>query len=311
MNNFIFRNETKIIFGENAELKLADEVILFGKKVMLHYGGHSIRRLGLYERILKILDKVGVTVVELSGVQSNPRLSLVQKGIDICKSEDIDIILAVGGGSVIDSAKAIAVGTKYDGNVWDIFQGNVKEVSALPVGAVLTIPAAGSETNCTSVLTNEDGWYKRSFNHESIRPKFAVMNPKWTYSLSPFQTATGCADIMSHVFERYFTNTQDVELTDRLCEATLRTVINNASVVLKNPENYAARAEIMWANTVAHNGFLGVGREEDWGSHMIAHELGAIYDIVHGATLTIVFPAWMKYVYKSNINRFAQFKEST
>ena len=307
MKNFNFQNETKIIFGKDTETEIASEVSNYSKKVLLHYGGGSIKKTGLYDRVIKSLNDNGISYVELSGVKPNPRLSLVKEGIDICRKEGIDFILAVGGGSVIDSAKAIAAGVKYSGDVWDFFDGKAEVGEAIPIGTILTIPATGSETGDGTVLTNEEGWFKRSMSHKNLRPKFAILNPELTYSLPDYQTAAGGVDIMSHVFERYFTNTLDVDLTDKLCEATLRCMIKNLPIALENPTDYAARADIMWSGTIAHNGLLGTGRVEDWGSHMIAHEISAMYDLTHGATLAIVFPAWMKYVCLDNVDRFVQF----
>ena len=307
MKNFNFQNETKIIFGKDTETEIASEVSNYSKKVLLHYGGGSIKKTGLYDRVIKSLNDNGISYVELSGVKPNPRLSLVKEGIDICRKEGIDFILAVGGGSVIDSAKAIAAGVKYLGDVWDFFDGKAEVGEAIPIGTILTIPATGSETGDGTVLTNEEGWFKRSMSHKNLRPKFAILNPELTYSLPDYQTAAGGVDIMSHVFERYFTNTLDVDLTDKLCEATLRCMIKNLPIALENPTDYAARADIMWSGTIAHNGLLGTGRVEDWGSHMIAHEISAMYDLTHGATLAIVFPAWMKYVCLDNVDRFVQF----
>jgi Iron-containing alcohol dehydrogenase. len=307
MNNFVFQNPTKIIFGKGTEKTVGAEAKKYADKVLLHYGGGSIKRSGLYDTVVKSLKEAGVEFVELGGVKPNPRLSLVKQGIEICRKEGIRFILAVGGGSVIDSAKAIAVGVPYDGDVWDFYVGKAQVREALPVGVVLTIPAAGSESSPSSVITNEDGWYKRGLTTDHIFPKFSILNPELTYTLPNYQTACGAADIMAHIMERYFTNTTDVELTDRLCEAAMRTLINNVPKALENPTDYAARAEIMWTATVAHNNLLGMGREEDWGSHNIEHEISGIYDIAHGAGLAIVFPAWMKYVYKHDIKRFAQF----
>ncbi|MBC8589158.1 iron-containing alcohol dehydrogenase [Paratissierella segnis] len=307
MQNFRFENETKIIFGKDTELEVATEVSKYGQKILLHYGGGSIKKTGLYDKVIKSLNDNDISYVELSGVKPNPRLSLVKEGIDICRKEDIDFILAVGGGSVIDSAKAIAAGVKYLGDVWDFFDGKAEVGEAIPIGTILTIPATGSETGDTTILTNEEGWYKRSMSHKNIRPKFAILNPELTYSLPNYQTAAGGVDIMSHVFERYFTNTLDVDITDRLCEGTLKCMIKNLPIALEETNNYAARSEIMWAGTIAHNGLLGTGRVEDWGSHMIAHEISAMYDITHGATLSIIFPAWMNYVYQDNIDRFVQY----
>ncbi|WP_071394666.1 iron-containing alcohol dehydrogenase [Bacillus tuaregi] len=307
MKNFVFQNSTKIIFGQDTEQQVGQEAALYGKRLLLHYGGGSIKKSGLYDRVIQSLKAKGMEIFELSGVMPNPRVSLVREGISLCKEKNIDIILAVGGGSVIDSAKAIAAGAKYDGDVWDFFDGKGQITDCLPLGVVLTIPAAGSESSSGSVITNEDGWYKKSTGHPSMRPKFAILNPVLSYTLSAYQTACGITDMMAHIMERYFTNEKNVELTDRLCEATLRTIINNAHTVLDDPENYEARAEIMWSGTIAHNDLLSTGRIGDWGSHDIEHEISGIYDIAHGAGLAIVFPAWMKYVYKHDINRFAQF----
>lgn len=307
MENFQFQNETKIIFGKHTELEVAKEVSKYSKKVLLHYGGGSIKKIGLYDKVVQSLNDNDISFIELSGVKPNPQLSLVKEGINICKKENIDFILAVGGGSVIDSGKAIAAGVKYSGEVWDFYEGKAEVGEIIPIGTILTIPATGSETGDATILTNEEGWYKRALSHPNLRPKFAILNPELTFTLPSYQTAAGGVDIMSHVFERYFTNTLDVDLTDKLCEGTLKSIIKNVPIALEEPDNYAARAEIMWAGTIAHNGLLGTGRVEDWSSHMIAHEISAIYDLTHGATLSIVFPAWMEYVYLDNINRFAQF----
>jgi len=307
MRDFEFLSPTKIIFGRNSEAKVGREVKNYSRKILLHYGKGSIIRTGLYDRVVKSLKEEGIDFIELGGVQPNPRVSLVREGIEICRKNGINFILAIGGGSVIDSSKAIAVGVPYSGDVWDFYAGKMEPKTALPVGVVLTIPAAGSEASKSSVITNEDGWYKRSINTEIIRPRFAIMNPEVTFTLPPYQTACGAADIMAHVMERYFTNDKGVNFTDRLCEATLKTVIYNVPIVLKKPDDYDARAQIMWASTIAHNDLLSTGRTGDWASHGIEHELSGIYDIAHGAGLAIVFPAWMKYVYKHNIERFIQF----
>ncbi|QGU96301.1 iron-containing alcohol dehydrogenase [Clostridium bovifaecis] len=307
MINFSYQNATKIIFGKNTENRVGNETKKFGNKVLLHYGGGSIKKFGLYDRVVESLKSAGLEVLELSNVQPNPRLSLVREGIDLCRKNNIDFILAVGGGSVIDSAKAIGIGVPYEGDVWDFYTGKAKIKSTLPVGVILTIPAAGSESSTGSVITNEDGWYKRGAGSTLMRPVFAIMNPELTYTLPPYQTAAGAADMMAHIFERYFTNEPNVDLTDRLSEATLRTIIKNVPIALENSENYEARAEIMWAGTIAHNGLLGTGRIEDWATHDIEHELSGIYDITHGAGLAILFPAWMKYVYSQDVKRFAQF----
>ncbi|MBP9022384.1 MAG: iron-containing alcohol dehydrogenase [Spirochaetes bacterium] len=307
MNNFSFQNATKIIFGKGTEENVGEETKLHADKVLLHYGGGSIKQSGLYDRVTASLKKSGVAFVELSGVKPNPRLSLVKEGIKICRDNGIKFILAVGGGSVIDSAKAIAVGVPYSGNVWDFYDGKGTPKEALKVATVLTIPAAGSESSPSSVISDDEKQLKRGLTVEIIRPVFSIMNPELTYTLPAYQTACGAADIMAHIMERYFTNTTDVELTDRLCEATMKTLINNVPQILKKPDDYASRADVMWTGCVAHNDILGTGREGDWGSHMIEHEISAIYDVAHGAGLSVVFPAWMKYVYKHNVNRFVQF----
>lgn len=307
MENFVFQNATKIIFGKGIESQVGSETAKYSKKVLLHYGGGSIKKTGLYDKVIKSLKASGVEYVELPGVKPNPRLSLVHEGIELCRKNNIDFILAVGGGSVIDSAKAISIGVPYEGDVWDFYTKKTGIEKAISVGVVLTIPAAGSESSGGSVITNEDGWYKRDAGSDLIRPVFAIMNPEISYTLPPYQTACGVADMMAHIMERYFTNVKNVDLTDRLCEAALKTIIKNAPIALKEPENYAARAEIMWAGTIAHNDLLGTGRIGDWASHDIEHEISGIYDVAHGAGLATVFPAWMKYLYKHDVDRFAQF----
>ncbi len=307
MENFTFVVPTKIVFGKGAEAETGKEVSAWSKKILLHYGKDSIKKSGLYDRVCASLKAAGVTWVELGGVSPNPRLSLVKEGIRICREKGLDFILAVGGGSVIDSSKAIAAGVPYTGDVWDFYMKKAPVGPMLPVGVVLTIPAAGSESSNGSVITNEDGLLKKDAGSEAMRPKFAIMNPELTFTLPPWQTACGVADIMAHIMERYFTNTTAVELTDRLCEATMKTIIRTAPIVLKEPRNYDARAEIMWAGNIAHNDLLSTGRVGDWGSHQIEHELSGIYDIAHGAGLAVIFPAWMKLVYKHDVARFAKF----
>ena len=311
MENFIFDGCTRVIFGKNTEAGVADEIKKFGgKKVLLHYGMGSIKKSGLYDKIIKILKDNQLDIVELGGVKPNPVLSKVKEGIKVCRDNGVDFILAAGGGSTIDSAKAIAVGVPYDGNVWDFAEAKAEPQSALPVGVILTIPAAGSETSRYSVITNEDGLWKRdavNANNELIRPKFAIFNPELTFTLSPFQTTCGIVDIMSHVMERYFSRTRNVDLSDKLCEAVMKAVIRNASIVIQEPQNYNARAEIMWAGSIAHNDLVGMGRDWDFVSHRVGVELSAIYDIAHGASLSIAFPAWMKHVYKLYPEIFAKF----
>jgi hypothetical protein len=307
MENFVFQNPTKIIFGKNTETQVGMETRKYADRVLLHYGGGSIKKSGLYDRVVAALKDAGVDYIELGGVQPNPRVSLIREGIELCRQHNIRFILAVGGGSVIDSAKGIAVGVPYTGDVWDFYMRKAVIKEALPIGVVLTIPAAGSESSPASVVTNDEGALKRDIGTNLIRPQFAILNPELTYTLPPYQTACGVADIMAHVMERYFSRTQNTDLTDRLCEATLRTMIKNAPLALENPADYAARAEIMWTGTVAHSDLLGMGRIEDWASHMIEHEISGIYDVAHGAGLAVVFPAWMQYVYQENVNVFVRF----
>jgi alcohol dehydrogenase YqhD (iron-dependent ADH family) len=307
MENFTFVNETKIIFGKDTENQVGKETSKYGSRILLHYGGGSIKKYGLYDKVLGSLKDAGLEIIELGGVKPNPILSLVKKGIDICRKEKIDCILAVGGGSAIDSAKTIAVGVPYSDDVWDFYSGKAVPDKILPVGVVLTIPASGSESSTSAVITNEKGLYKRGLESGLLRPKFAILNPEITYTLPPYQTACGVSDIMAHIMERYFTTVKNVELTDRLCEAALKTVIGNVPIVLKEPDNYEARAEIMWTGSIAHNNLLGTGRTGDWASHKIEAEISGIYDLAHGAGLAIIFPAWMRYVYKKDMERFAQF----
>ncbi|NLK98329.1 iron-containing alcohol dehydrogenase [Defluviitalea saccharophila] len=307
MDNFVFQNPTKIIFGKAMETRVGEEVSKYSKKILLHYGGGSIKKTGLYDRVISSLKAAGIEFIELPGVKPNPRLSLVREGIKICRENNIDFILAVGGGSVIDSAKAIALGVVYDGDVWDFYTGKASPKAALPIGTILTIPAAGSESSTGSVITNEDGWYKRSAGSTLLYPKFSILNPELAFTLPKYQVACGAADILAHLMERYFTNTQSVELIDRMIESTMKTVIKYVPMVLEDSNNYEAWAQVMWAGTLAHNNLLNTGRVGDWGSHDIEHEISGIYDVAHGAGLAVVFPAWMKYVYKHDPNRFVQF----
>ena len=306
MKNFTFYSPTYFVFGKNKESETGKMVKRFGgSKVLVHYGGGSVVKSGLLSRITESLKAEGIQWTELGGAQPNPRSGLVYEGIELCRREKIDFILAVGGGSTIDSAKAIAAGVLYDGDFWDLFSGKpINE--ALPVATVLTIAAAGSEGSPTSVITHEKDMLKRGATSEALRPVFSILNPELTYTLPPYQTAAGIVDMMVHIFERYFTNTTDVELTDRLCEAVLKTIIKEAPKVISNPQDYEARANIMWAGMLAHNDICGAGREQDWASHQIEHELSALRDVVHGAGLAVVFPAWMKYTMSHNTNRFVQ-----
>jgi len=307
MDNFQFWSPTEFVFGRDTEDQAGKYVKKHGgTKVLIHYGGGSAVKSGLLDRVKNSLTASDIPYEVLGGVKPNPRDTLVYEGIDICRKNGIDFILSVGGGSVIDSSKAIALGVPYDGDFWDFFAGVASPEKALPVATVLTIAAAGSEGSGDSVITREDGGLKRGFGSDLIRPKFSIMDPQLTCSLPPYQTACGATDIMAHVFERYFTNTTEVEVTDRLCEAVLLTMIKETPRVIADPDNYQARANIMWAGTVAHNGIVGVGRTQDWNSHGIEHELSALYDCAHGAGLAVIMPAWMEFVYKHNVMRFAQ-----
>ncbi|MEE3352137.1 MAG: iron-containing alcohol dehydrogenase [Saccharofermentanaceae bacterium] len=306
MQNFDFYSPTYFAFGKDTENRAGELVKRFdGSKVLIHYGGGSVVRSGLLDRVKASLEKEGLAFVELGGVQPNPRSGLVYEGIDLCKKENVDFILAVGGGSTIDSSKAIAAGTVYDGDFWDFYQGKRIE-EALPVGTILTIAAAGSEGSPDSVITKEDGMFKRGASGDAIRPKFSILNPALTQTLPPFQTAAGITDIMAHLYERYLTNSEEVEVTDRLLEALLLTMIHEGPRVIADPNNYEARANIMWAGMMGHNNSCGVGRSQDWLSHMIEHELSALYDCAHGAGLAVTMPAVFTYEMKHNVMRFAQ-----
>ena len=306
MNNFTFYSPTYFVFGKDQENHAGQYVKRFGgNKVLLHFGGGSVVRSGLLARVKASLEKEGLSCVELGGAKPNPRSGLVYEGIALCRKENVDFVLAVGGGSTIDSAKAIAAGAVYDGDFWDFYCGKPVE-KALPVGTVLTIAAAGSEGSPDSVITKEEGMLKRGASGEALRPVFSILNPALTQTLPAYQTACGVTDIMAHLFERYFTNTKDVEVTDRVIEGLLMTMIHEAPKVIKNPDDYQSRANIMWAGMLAHNNCCGVGRDQDWASHCIEHELSALYDCAHGAGLAVIFPAWMQYNMNHDVMRFAQ-----
>lgn len=306
MENFTFYAPTYFVFGKQTENETGKYVKKFGgNNVLLHYGKSSVIKSGLLDRIKESLKKENIKFIELGGVVPNPRSDLVYEGIDICRKNNIDFILAIGGGSVIDSAKAIAAGAVYEGDFWDFYSGKVVE-KALPVGTVLTISAAGSEGSPDSVITNINGMNKRGASGEALRPKFSILNPELTQTLPEFQTACGLTDILAHLYERYLTNTKDVEVTDNLIEALMITIKNEAPKVIINPNNYEARANIMWAGMVAHNNICGVGRSQDWLSHKLEHELSALYDCAHGAGLAVVMPAVFKYNMNHDIARFAR-----
>ncbi len=307
MENFNFYSPTEFVFGKERENDCGKYVKKYGgTKVLVHYGSGSAIRSGLLDRVKKSLEAEGIAYVELGGVQPNPRDTKIYEGIELCRKEGVDFILSVGGGSCIDSSKGIAAGVCYEGDFWDMYEGKAPVTAALPIGTVLTIAAAGSEGSGASVVTKEDGMWKRDIGSDIVRPRFSILNPALTCTLPAYQTACGATDIMAHVFERYFTNTPEVEVTDRLCEAILLTMIKETPRVIEDPNNYEARANIMWAGTVAHNDIIGVGRSQDWNSHKIEHELSGLYDCAHGAGLAVVMPAWMEFVYKHNVMRFAQ-----
>jgi hypothetical protein len=307
MNDFNYQNPTRIIFGRDAEAQIGRYTREMGKRTLLHYGEGSIKRTGLYDRVAEALRRDGVDFVELGGVKPNPRYSLVKEGMELCRREGVDNILAVGGGSVIDSAKAIAVGVYHGEDIWGCFIGEKEVRGAIPIGCVLTIPAAGSESSEVSVITNEDGGYKRGMHSHHIYPRFAVINPEVTLTLPPYQVGCGCTDIFAHLMERYFTNVRNVDVSDRMLEGLMRSVIINAPITLANIGDYDSRAEVCWAGTLAHNGLLDCGRVGDWASHQIEHELSAMFDVAHGAGLAIVIPSWMRYVYRDNVDKFVQF----
>lgn len=309
MMNFEFSNVTEIVFGKDTESQTGVKIRKYSgcKKVLIVYGSDRIKKNGLFDAVTAALREQGIGYRELGGVHPNPRLGLVREGIEICRRDELSFILAIGGGSVIDTAKAIGVGALYEGDVWDFYLGKAAPVKTLQTAAICTIPAAGSEASLSSVITNEDGWYKKSINLDLIRPVFAIINPELTYTLPAYQIGCGVVDMMTHIMERYFTNTRDVDLTDRLCEAALRSIIANGVKTLEEPDHYRYRAEIVWAGTLAHNGLLNTGRMQDWASHRIGLELSGKYDLAHGASLSIVYPNWMKYVYRHDVDRFVQF----
>ena len=309
MNNFVFYNPTEFVFGKATEMQVGALARKHGaRKVMIVYGGGSVVRSGLLDRVKQSLQEAGIEYCLMGGVQPNPVDTKVYEGIEFCRREQADMLLPVGGGSVIDTAKAIAAGVLYEGDFWDFYIGKAKVTKALKVAVVLTIPAAGSEGSGNTVITKLDGLQKLSLRvPEVLRPVFSIMNPELTYTLPPFQTACGVADMMAHIMERYFTNTQEVEIGDRLCEGTLMAIINEAPKVMRNPEDYGARANLMWAGMIAHNGTCGVGCEEDWASHFLEHEISAIYGVTHGAGLSVIFPAWMTWMVEHNVGKIAQY----
>lgn len=306
MENFTYYNPTKLIFGKGQVQELKTEIPQYGKKVLLIYGGGSIKRNGLYDQVIHQLNEIGAEVHEFSGVEPNPRLSTVRKGIEICHKEGIEFLLAVGGGSVIDCTKAIAVGVKYDGDVWDFMSRKAVATDALPLGTVLTIAATGSEMNSGSVITNWETNEKYGWGSPAVFPKFSILDPVYTYSLPKDQTVYGMVDMMSHVFEHYFHHEPNTLTQDRWCESILKTVIETAPKLINDLENYDYRATIMLNGTLALNKMLNMGYSGDWATHNIEHAVSAVYDIPHGGGLAILFPNWMKHVLDENVDRFKQ-----
>lgn len=308
MKDFNFYAPTRVVFGREAEEKLPQLIQQYGGgRVLVHYGGGSAKRSGLLDKVFGMLTEAGIQFVELGGVVPNPLLSKVREGIDLCRKEHVNFILAVGGGSVIDSAKAIGYGVGYPGDVWDFWDGKAVPQTCLPIGVMLTIPAAGSEMSSSCVITNDEGMLKRGVNSDLCRCKFAIMNPERTYTLPPYQTAAGATDIMMHTMERYFSKYEDALLTDAIAEALLRTVKDAVPEVLKNPEDYRHRAAIMWASSLSHNDLTECGTEKDFACHKLEHELSGLFGVTHGAGLAAIWGSWARYVMDKHLNRFVQF----
>ncbi len=308
MRDFSYYAPTQVVFGKDSEKKVGELVKAYGgKKVLLHYGGKSAEKSGLLAEVEKYLTEAGVEYIKLGGVVPNPRLSKVREGIEICKKENIDFLLAVGGGSVIDSCKAISSGRFFEGDVWDLYLHKAHATKYLPIGCVLTIPAAGSEMSDGSVITNEEGWLKKDYCCNEFRCKFAIMNPERTYTLPAWQTACGVTDMMMHTFERYFSKDDDMEITDSIAEALLRTCIKECPIAIANPEDYNSRAQIMWAGSLAHNDLTGCGTTGDWSTHCLEHELSGMFDVSHGAGLAALWGSWARYCREENMSRFARF----
>ena len=308
IKDFNFFAPTRVVFGRESENKIGELVAANGgKKVLIHYGGGSAQRSGLLDVVRKQLSDADIAFCELGGVVPNPLLSKVREGIDVCRRESVDFILAVGGGSVIDSSKCIAYGVPFEGNVWDIYMGKAEPKEMLPVAAVLTIPAAGSEMSESSVITNEDGDVKVGYSNNLSRPKFAILNPRRTFTLPPYQTAAGVTDMMMHTMERYFTKDDDMDFTTDLAEAALRSIKNAVFPVLKDPEDYRYRAQIMWGGSLMHNDLTGCGATGDWATHQLEHELSGMFDVTHGAGLAAIWPSWARYTMHENLRRFVRF----
>lgn len=309
MLNFDYYTPTKVAFGKDTVSRVGKLIKEFGgKKVLIHYGGGSVIRSGLMDKVKAILDEEQIPYIMLGGAVPNPHLSLVYEGIELCKKETVDFILAVGGGSAIDSAKAIGYGVANEGDVWDFYDYKRVATGCLPIGVVLTLAATGSEMSDSSVITKEEGLVKRGYSSDYARPKFAIMDPELTKTLPDYQTASGCTDIMMHTMERYFHNGDSMEITEQLAEGLLRTVMVNAKILVSEPDNYEARAEVMWAGSLAHNGLTGCGTDGgDWVSHKLEHELGGLFDVTHGAGLAAIWGSWARYVYKDCLPRFKRF----
>ena len=308
IKDFNFYAPTRVVFGRQSEEQLPKLICdNGGSRVLVHYGGGSARQSGLLDKVFKLLTEAGITYVELGGVVPNPLLSMVYKGIDLCRRERVDFILAVGGGSVIDSAKAIGYGVGYDGDVWDFWDGKATPKSCLPIGTILTIPAAGSEMSSSCVITKDEGLLKRGINSDLCRCRFCIMNPERTYTLPPYQTAAGATDIMMHIMERYFSKYEDMMLTDAIAEALLRTVKDCAVEVLQKPRDYRLRAQIMWAGSLAHNDLTECGTEKDFATHRLEHELSALFGVTHGAGLAALWGSWARFVMPKHVSRFVQF----
>lgn len=313
MENFIYYTPTKVVFGKDEEKNVGKLIKEFGgKRVLIHYGGGSAIRSGLIDKVKKSLSEENLFFVELGGVKPNPRLSLVYEGIKLSRENKIDFILAVGGGSVIDSAKGIGYGIANDDieDVWDLYIGKARTKKCAPIGVILTIAAAGSEMSGSSVVTKEDEQLKRSYNSDNSRPRFAILNPELTYTLPKYQIACGVVDIMMHTMERYFSPVGNLEITDKISEGLLKTMIKYGEISMKEPENYEARSEIMWASSLAHNGLTGCGGKGDWATHQLEHDLGGVYDVAHGAGLSAVWGSWARYVYEENPKRFSEFAKN-
>ena len=305
MNNFRFYNPCEIYFGKEQEKNAGKLCAKYGHKVLMVYGKNSIKKNGVYDTVISSFKEENIEFIELNGVKPNPEMDLVYKGIEICKNENIDFVLAVGGGSVIDCAKAIATGALYDGDAWDFYLRKRKPEKALPVGTILTVVGAGSEMSNSNVITK--GNLKRDFDNEIIIPKFSILNPELTYTVSPFQTACGSFDAISHLLERYFTPTESTDVTDRMIEGLVQTLMIYTPLAMKHPDCYEYRAKIMWAATLAQNGLMNTGRDGDWACHKIEHELSGEFDIAHGLGLAMIYPSWLTYVAKENMPRFRQF----